>query len=200
MEKIPNGIKNKVIGVVGLCLNMSDGTVRGTKFPLDEQITTGIALKKKGAKGDRNFCMKTEVMKNFLIPEYPDTRWVPEGSALWLKIDRNYLTYFVNVPFSVCSEPSVDSFSGQMSQITPSNIMSKYYDILELLNHSKDLVSYKEIIIDYIRIGFYALCGEKITKNNLFRRMFRDLQHPLDKLAILLLIPFSWLFYLIKSK
>lgn len=81
LESIPSDMKIKVAGVVGLCLNAKDKTVRGTKFPKDYQITKGYILKRQGASGDRNFCMKTAIMRQFLIPEYPDTKWVPEGGG-----------------------------------------------------------------------------------------------------------------------
>lgn len=34
-------------------------------------------------------------MKEFLIPEYNDTKWVPEGGYLWLELDKKYDTLFI---------------------------------------------------------------------------------------------------------
>lgn len=124
---IPENIKDQIIGVVGLCLNRKDGLIRGTSFPNNFMITTGRELRKQGVKGDKNFCMKTTIMRNFLFPEHKDTKWVPEGSALWIPIDNEYLTVFVNTPFSICSEPSPTSMMGISKVKSPESCMSTYY-------------------------------------------------------------------------
>lgn len=198
LEKIPNQLKDKVAGVVGLCINLSDGTIRGSKFPKDEEITTGYKLIKKGVKGDRNFCIKTDIMKQFLIPEYHDTKWVAEGSALWLKLDRHYLTYFVNTPFSVCAEPNLNSVSGQMKEKTIQNIMSKYYDCIESLNYSKDLIGIKKVLFNYIRISYYSILSNNINKG-FFKRVLIDLIHPIDKIMTIFLFPLGGLVYIKKK-
>ena len=58
------------------------------QLPEESQITRGYLLARKGVKGDKNFCIKTSVMKEFLIPEHDDTKWVPEGGILWLELDK----------------------------------------------------------------------------------------------------------------
>ena len=78
LDSIPEK-KQDVAGVVGLCVNLKDMSVRGTSFPEKSQITKGYLLARKGVTGDKNFCMKLNVMKKFLIPEYSDTKWVPGG-------------------------------------------------------------------------------------------------------------------------
>lgn len=72
---------DKIVGVVGLCLNSKDMTVRGTSFPKSKQITKGYLLQRKGVCGDKNFCMKTSIMREYLIPQHSDTKWVPEGGG-----------------------------------------------------------------------------------------------------------------------
>lgn len=199
INKIPHELKDKVIGVVGLCLNLSDGTIRGTKFPKDEEITTGFELINKGVQGDRNYCMKTEIMRKYLIPEYKDTNWVPEGSALWLKIDRNYLTYFVNVPFSVCTEPNIDSVSGQMKKPTLSNLMSKYFGIVELLNYSKDIINQNLLLRSYVKIAYLIVVINKIYNKKISNLLFEHLKYNRDKSIIALLLPLGWVLHYIKK-
>lgn len=63
-------------------------------------------------------------MKEFLIPEHDDTKWVPEGGVLWLELDKKYETLFVNIPISVCTEPNPGSYTESMKKETLANIMS----------------------------------------------------------------------------
>lgn len=108
--------RDDIAGVVGLCLNLTDSSVRGTPFPEDFQITKGYVLRKRDVQGDKNFCIKTKVMREFLIPEYDDTKWVPEGGFLWLELDKKYYTCFVNTPMAVCTEPNNNSYLGSFKK------------------------------------------------------------------------------------
>ena len=115
------------MGVVGLAMNKKDpSSVRGTKFPEDVQISTGLEMQKKGVKSDKCYCIRTEILRQFPIPEHRDTKCVPE-SAMWAKLDKYYLTVFVNEPFSVMTEVNENSFSGNLSKKTKSNAMTSYY-------------------------------------------------------------------------
>lgn len=111
------------------------------------QITTGVALRKAGASGDRNFCMRTEIMRSYLIPELPGTKWVPEG-IIWNRIDRVYKTCFVNDVFSVCSEPNdnsmMGSFDNRLSKRSKSACMSMYYGALFAINENADNLTLKQ--------------------------------------------------------
>lgn len=192
LDSIPSEKKEDVAGVVGLCLNLSDKTVRGTYFPIDYQITKGYLLRKQKVSGDRNYCMKTSVMKEHLIPEYPDTKWVPEGGVLWLEIDKQFDTVFVNIPFSVCTEPNPNSYLGSMKKITLSNCMSIYYGALYEVNFGKGYYSF----INYLKAVYklsYAICCAKTydnTKYN-FGRLFSDVKSVIDKIMVFLSLPLA---------
>lgn len=154
-----------VIGVVGLTLNKKDGTFRCSKLSKDVQITTGIALRKAGASGDRNFCMRTEIMRNYLIPELPGTKWVPEG-IIWNRIDRVYKTCFVNDVFSICSEPNEDSMLGSFNsralKRSKSACMSMYYGALFAINENSDNLDLKQYMRRIVSLWVNILsCGEK---------------------------------------
>ncbi len=144
---------DKIIGVVGLCLNKTDGTVRGVGFSQEVIISTGREERNKGTKGDKNFCMKTEVMRKFLIPELPGTKWVPEG-IIWNRIDREYKTVFVDLPFSICTEANegsmLGSFMGNIANRGLGACMSAYYGELYAINESSDLLSLKQYCKSFV--------------------------------------------------
>lgn len=137
MDSIPLEERNGVAGVVGLCMNLKDMSVRGTSFPEESQITRGYLLARKGVKGDKNFCIKTSVMKEFLIPEHDDTKWEPEGGVLWLELDKKYETLFVNIPISVCTGPNPESYTGSMKKETLANVMTSFYGSIYIVNNGK---------------------------------------------------------------
>lgn len=155
LETIQAMNSTEIMGVVGLCLNSKDMTVRGTAFPKDYQISKGYLLRRKGVEGDKNYCIKTDIMKSHLIPEYKDTKWVPEGGILWLELDKKYYTLFINKPISVCSEPNEASYLGSLKRISLSNAMSMYYSSIYQINRGKGYYSFKTMLKSYI----YILCN-----------------------------------------
>lgn len=195
LESIPVDMRSKVAGVVGLCLNAKDKTVRGTKFPQDYQITKGYLLKREGVSGDKNFCMRTEVMRQFLIPEYPDTKWVPEGGMLWTELDKNYDTLYVNEPMAVCAEPNEGSYSGNLREPSLANVMSAYYSAAYLVNRAKRIYGLKATLKSYIAIPYclhraFVLSGGVKTAYKL-RRINTDIISTADRVIIYLLSPFA---------
>ena len=199
INKIPAELREKVAGVVGLCLNKNKGGIRGTLFPEDFQITTGVKLRKKGVDGDRNWCMKKDVLQKYYIPEYTETKWVPEGSALWLKLDKDYLTLFVNIPFSVCSEPNKSSVTGQFSKLTLSNVFSSYYGAVEKINYSKDIITLYDIFKSYLLINYKLIQAAKLDKSIVGRkRINENIINKKDRFFIKLIYPLAYCIYIYK--
>lgn len=197
LNTIPNSLSDEVAGVVGLCLNLKDMTIRGTKFPMDSQISKGYLLRKKGVMGDKNFCIKTSVMKNYLIPEYDDTKWVPEGGVLWLEIDKKYNTLFINIPIAVCSEPNIDSYLGSLKEISLSNFMSIYYSNIYIINEGKKYYPIKTILNSYINIS-YAMLGAQHFNSKKYHiyNIYSDIYRISDKIIATLSIPIAYYKYL----
>jgi glycosyltransferase involved in cell wall biosynthesis len=165
-DQIPELQRDSVVGVVGLCLNLKDFSIRGTSFAQDSIISKGYIERKKGSTGDKNYCMKTEIMKEFLIPELPDTKWVPEG-IIWNRIDRAYNTLFVNHAFSVCSEPNESSMLGSMAAKgktrSVSACMSTYYGSVYGLNESWDIFDTKMRIQKFVAIWLNTFSCSKLS-------------------------------------
>lgn len=181
---------DKIAGCVGICLNAKDRTIRGTKFPKDVQVSKGYLLRRLGVSGDRNFCIKRKIMQHYLLPEFDDTKWVPEGGYLWLEIDKQFDTLFINVPMAVCTEPNDQSYLGGLKAKNLSNIMSVYYHSLYVLNSGKRYYS-----IYIICKSFYKLCESvidassfNVLKYNL-KRLLKDTDSILDKFILFILYP-----------
>lgn len=163
---IPKDKLEYVCGVVGACLNKSDMSYRSSILPKDFSICRGIDLRNLGATGDRNYCIKCEILKKYLIKEYPGTHWIPEGTALWIPLDKKYLTVFVNEPMSVCSEPNENSVSGSLKSRSLSNILSSVYMDINLLNNCKFAYSFSSIMMSYIRLALSVIRASRKSKLN----------------------------------
>lgn len=183
-----------IAGVVGSCLNAGDLSFRSSKLIEDKILTTGIKLRKNGATGDRNFCMKVSVMRQYLIPEFEDTKWVPESNWVWGPIDLKYLTYFVNEPMSVCAEPNPDSVTGQLKKRTVSNLMSPYYAAVGLLNNVRQLFPKKTILKQFLIIAVNGCKADRLSNANRIRQAFKLLNHKKDRLILTLIYPFALLY------
>lgn len=199
LDSIPSEKRNVIAGVVGLCMNLKDMTVRGTSFPKDSQITKGYLLARKGVTGDKNFCIRTSVMKEFLIPEHEDTKWVPEGGVLWLELDKKYDTLFVNIPISVCTEPNPNSYTGAMKKTTLANVMTSYYGSVYVINHGKGYYSTRTILRAYIKTPLAYICARKYNKKAYsYHRFFNDIMSFPDKFIMCFCIPFAIIYSIIK--
>lgn len=163
-DEIPDEAKASFVGVVGLTLN-PDGSFRCSPLPADIVDSTGLELKNKcAATGDRNYCMRTEVMRRFPIPEYSDTKYVPE-SIIWRRIDREYKTRFINVPISVCANDADGSMMKEMGRKNRSaqNYLSGFYGAQHQLNEFfVDLSLFEKIKLGVVFL-YYGRMSKKAT-------------------------------------
>ena len=192
----------QIAGVVGLCLNAKDMSVRGVPFPFHKAITKGCELRNKyNVYGDRNFCMKTDVMRRFLIPEFDDTNWVPEGSTLWLELDKDYYTIFINEPMSVCMEPNENSVTGQLKKETLASVMSGYYGSLFTVNNGKGYYTTTQMLKSILVIGVKMLQAKKYNPDRYsVMRGFKDISHICSKIIYITTMPIWAIYYLLYKK
>lgn len=192
----------KIAGVVGLCLNAKDMSVRGVPFPDHVSITKGYILRNRyNVYGDRNFCIKIGVMREFLIPEYDDTNWVPEGATLWLDVDKNYDTIFINEPMSVCMEPNENSVTGQLKQESRANVMSGYYGNLFIVNNGCGYYTSTQWLKAICVMGIKMLQAKKYNPNKYgVMRGFSDLSHIHSKFLYACMMPVWVIYYLLFKK
>lgn len=196
------GADSNVAGVVGLCLNAKDLSIRGVAFPKDVMVSKGYILRNKyNVYGDRNFCIKISVMREFLIPEFDDTNWVPEGSTLWLNVDKHYDTVFVNQPMSVCMEPNENSVTGQLKKETLANVMSGYYGGLHVVNNGRGYYPLSHRTKCLFRLGLKMLQAKKYSSERYgLLRGFRDLQRFTSKLLYCFFVPMCIVYYLLLKR
>lgn len=198
-DKAWNGIpvdqREKFLGVSGLCLN-PDMTIRGMPFPEDVMDTTGTAIHKQykdWETADRNFCFRTEIMRQYLIPEFEDTKWVPEG-IIWCRIERKYLTRYVNIPFSVCAPPNENSMTGTS---TPDNNMSGYYGSIFTINEQKDQTSF----LAYYHAFYNAVVYAYFSKRRTLKKMLSEIESPWNRfLMVLAYLPSRILLLRLKNR
>lgn len=180
-DKYLDGIEDdvKFAGVVGTTLN-PDGSARCSILPRDVIDDTGIHLQRAyGSFGDRNFCIKRDVLASHLLPEHRDTKYIPE-SVMWKKIDRDFVTRFVNAPLSVCSNDSDDSMMKELLGRSRSreNYASTYYmayynivDNYDLLTGREKLTSYAILMESGVRSGkhpSYSTALRSVRRNSLW--------------------------------
>lgn len=199
LSMIPIDLKDKVCGVVGACLNKSDMSYRSSILPENFYICRGIDLRNSGAKGDRNFCIKKDVLTDYLIKEYPGTHWIPEGTALWIPIDKKYLTVFVNEPMSVCSEPNENSVSGSLKSPTLANILSGFYMNINLLNDCKFAYGLSAIMKSYLGLALSAIKASKKSKLNYIKIGGGYLRNWYDKVLFFICIVPAYMINYIKA-
>lgn len=190
--------ERKIAGIVGLCLNRKDFSVRGTKFPKDFQISTGTEQNKLGVVGDKNYCMKTEIMLKYLLPEHKDTKYFPEF-FMWREIDKSYDSIFINKPFSVCTEPNSESMSGNYTgvnirKMSSHSCMTNYYKNLYLIN-----LGYSGSTIDKIKDMIKMFIYGKRAKTRKLNNMVKEISKKSNRALFLFILPISFAVYLFKK-
>lgn len=187
-----------ISGVVGICLNASDFSFRSSKLPEDKIVCRGLDLRKQGATGDRNFCIKREIMLQFLLPEFDDTKWVPESNFLWVPLDKEYKTIFVNEPMAVCTEANEGSMIGSLKRKTVSTLKSSLYAQVGLLNHCRFAFSKKQIAVALLKFSYLnqlikykqSASQAKSSKTSENKSDAYLLTHRIDRFADKILSPF----------
>lgn len=193
---IPDNQKQHFVGVVGIVLHanntLSPMKNRSSLFGQEITDTTGIeAQKKYHATGDRNFCMRTEIMRQYLLPEFEDTNWVPEG-FMWRMIDEKYLTRFIDVPVSVASSNEADSVTNvQNKKMSKKLAMSCAYGHLLFLNHCSHTLTWIE---KRKRIAFFVSYAKAAKKENgSFHKIVRLLASRYNRFLAYLYCPIIFL-------
>lgn len=191
-DAIPDHQKSHFIGVVGIVLHASADhhptKNRSSLFGQEITDTTGIeAQKRYHATGDRNFCMRTEIMRQYLLPEYEDTHWVPEG-AMWRMIDKKYLTRFIDVPVSVAASNEADSVTNRQDHTMSLKFaLSCAYGHLLMLNQCPETLSPIE---KRKRIIFFVSFAKAANKENgSFCKIVHLLSHRYHRFLAYLYFP-----------
>lgn len=144
-ESIEN--EERFAGAVGICLH-PDNIPWSSLSPQDVVDGTGAEARKRfNAAGDRNFCMRTEIMRKHYLPEHCDTKYMPEGS-IWRGVDKNYLARFSNASIVVCANDSSDSMLLQpvSEKKTKVSALSSCHGSYHLLSECLGMMEFFEIV------------------------------------------------------
>lgn len=171
LNTIPKEQFHRFCGVVGQCLDYDTMGIRGTPFPFDFCDDTGINVQKAiRGSGDRNFCIKREILQKFKIPEADLATYISEG-PLWKTMDRFYLTRFFSKPVAVCRMNAANSYMKGMSLLSKQVLINGFYSALFSLIGVSDLMTQKEIrrngqvlIIYGLKVKLLSKEKEKIKK------------------------------------
>ena len=99
--------------------------------------------------------------------------------VLWLELDKQYDTLFVNIPISVCAKPNPDSYTGAMTKIILSNVMTNYYGYMHIINHGKGYYSHKIVLRSYIKATLSYIWARKLNRGGYsYSRFFMILYFP----------------------
>lgn len=94
-EDIPAASRLQYAGVTALS-RFPDEKIIGTRFPADVFDSTHIELiEKHGMWGDKMSCFRTDLLKEFKFPVWPDERFATEA-LIFNRIEREHKTRFVN--------------------------------------------------------------------------------------------------------
>ena len=101
IEKFSDRLSSDCVGITGLCERKEGeySSIIGGEFPEDIFISTGLEMNfKYKLKGERAGCMRTDILKQYPLPEPNDVNFIFE-STMWYKIDRDFKTICVNDSF-----------------------------------------------------------------------------------------------------
>lgn len=170
INKFSNELVERYVGIAGLCGRKTGGTISiiGDKYPENVFISNGLEMNFKfKLKGERAGCMRTEILRQNLLPEPHDVNFIFE-STMWFKIDRNYKTICINEIFKYYTENGVDSISSAIKlrrnkKYATSQLYSYSFQLNEIYDYllldKKYLLT---ILINITRRGLQA--GYKISQ------------------------------------
>lgn len=111
-----------IAGVCGLCKILKSNEIVGNKFPKDIIDSTGLEMVFRfKVFGEKAGCYKTEILKNFLLPEPYGVKFIYEGT-IWRRVDKLYKTRFINEVFKIYNVNGNDSITMQIK-----NRKNKYF-------------------------------------------------------------------------
>ena len=110
-QSIPPDIRDKFSGVSGHTSG-EDGAAHGTRFPFDPTDSDSLEIRfKYKVKGEKWGFQRTDVMREFPLPEIDGYAGLMPSSIGWNAIARKYKTRYVNETLKTWSQDQATSLS-----------------------------------------------------------------------------------------
>ncbi len=117
-EKVIRG-NSRFCAIVGNRINENRDVI-GSIVSHNSLLTNFIEYREKYAvKGDRAEVVKTEVMREYRLPEFENESFCPEG-IIWNRIAKKYQAVYFNVDFVIC-EYLTDGLTASIKKCRQSN-------------------------------------------------------------------------------
>jgi len=179
----------KIAGIISNC-DDENGNLVGTPFPNSPFVDGFFEIMfDHGVRGEKFFCYKTEIMKEFNFPL--EDKYVPESTVMW-NISSKYKTIFINESLRTYVLPQKES--NNLSFLDRLDYSEGFrFNYLELLNrHGNKLVSRPYLALAF---SFNYLFLSFNTSN--FFRLFSDIkQKYLKFFALVLYLPVLTYWYI----
>ncbi len=184
-NRIPQAVRHRFSGVVGLCLD-ENGHHVGKVFPRDVLDSDSLEIQYRyKVPGEKWGAHRTEVLRQFPFPEGPDIFFVPE-SVVWGAVARHYKTRYVNEGLRVYRN-NYEGNEEQLSRapISPRGAAGMVSWHVEVLNKEIDWFwhdpsFFLRSAIHYVRFSLHAGVGPRPQIDRLGR------------LASLMLVGIAW--------
>jgi glycosyltransferase involved in cell wall biosynthesis len=180
---ISEPMRETVSGITFLCM-YSDGKIVGTCFPAKIIIANPIsfAIQYK-IKGDKKGFHRTDILKRYPFPDFPEEKFVPEG-LIWNRISRDYKICFVNEALETVEyQQNGLSASGMLMRMRNPSGVREYN--LEFTRMPISLRHRIKAFINYFRYSAHGRVPVRVA--------LRDIGQPITGLFFL---PVGYLFYL----
>jgi hypothetical protein len=147
--------------------------------------------------GEKAGCYKTEILKQFPLPEPPDVKFIYEGT-MWRRIDKNYKTKFVNDVFKLYRTDGTDSITRQIKNRQTGNYYSsKYYNYKSALN---EIYNYLKIDKKNLYINIFGACKNGIYSGRSMKAILKEVKPFYAKLLIASGYPFFKIIFLLNKR
>jgi len=186
-----------IAGVSCLCVDQH-GDIVGDRYPTSPYLSNYIdTLYNEHISGEKWGFMRTDLMKQYLLPEDIDT-YISEG-LMWIRMGKDYKTIHINEPLRIyyMDQPEHSSLSSVNTSKIKYPRGTRYYT-LEMINEFKQLIKGNlrlklKLYINYIRLS--------LTLKIPIGVMINEVTYFTDKVITLLLFPVGFfVFYRDKSR
>lgn len=174
-------------GICGLCKTKGSNEIIGECYPQEEIDSTGLEMNFiYKVTGEKAGCYKTEILRQFLLPEPPDVKFIYEGT-MWRKIDKIYKTRFINDVFKIYTISGEDSITNQIKKrFNPYYYSSKYYYYLSAVN---EIYDYLKLDKKRLYTNIIGISKNGVYSDRLLSTVVKEVKPIYAKLVIVFFYP-----------